>query len=90
MISNLLKNAIVHNVEGGTVTVTVNSSSITVENTSTVHALDADQIFKRFYKNSDANTSTGLGLALVKSIADIYGFTVEYSYNGKHVFVISV
>jgi signal transduction histidine kinase len=90
MVSNLLKNAIVHNVEGGTVTVTVNFSSITFENTSKVHALDAGQIFKRFYKNSDDNTSTGLGLALVKTIADICGFTVQYTYNGKHMFAIGL
>ena len=88
MIGNLLKNAIVHNIPGGTVTITVGSSKITVENTATNLALDATQIFKRFYKNNSTSTSTGLGLAIVKSIADYYGFTIDYSFNGKHSFHI--
>lgn len=88
MIANLLKNAIVHNFEGGSVQVTIDASGIVVENTSHSPALDPKLIFKRFYKDSSSNTSTGLGLAIVKSIAEYYGFSVHYSFTGKHVFAV--
>ncbi len=90
MLSNLIKNAIIHNYEGGTVAVKISSSRILVENTGASTALDESQIFKRFYKNTSLNTSTGLGLSIVKSIADLYGFNLYYQYVGKHAFVIEV
>jgi signal transduction histidine kinase len=90
MFSNLLKNAIVHNTRGGWVEVKINSSSITVENTSITPALDASQIFRRFYKGTSLPTSTGLGLSIVKSIAKLYGFQLQYYYNGKHIFTIVI
>jgi signal transduction histidine kinase len=70
------------------VTVALNASGLTVENTGSGSALDPTQIFNRFYKNNPANTSTGLGLSIVKSIADYYGFTVNYNFNGSHSFTI--
>lgn len=90
MVSNLLKNAIVHNVQGGTVEVKINSFGITVENTGAAASLDVSQVFKRFYKSASLNSSTGLGLSIVKSIADLYGYTVQYRYNGKHSFAIVI
>jgi signal transduction histidine kinase len=90
MLSNLIKNSIIHNYEGGTVEVKISSSRILVENTGTATTLDESQIFKRFYKNTSLNTSTGLGLSIVKSIADLYGFKLSYQFNGGHVFTIDV
>lgn len=90
MISNLLKNAIVHNIEGGSVTVTVGTSSVTVANSGSTTPLDSSQVFKRFYKRSASKSSSGLGLAIVKSIADSYGLDIQYSFNGMHAFTISV
>src|SRR5688572_6208852 len=66
MLTNLLKNAIVHNQDGGTVAVKVNGSGISIENSSDTPRLDESQIFQRFYKISSSKSSTGLGLAIVK------------------------
>lgn len=90
IISNLLKNAIVHNHEGGSVTARISSRGIMVENTGLARALDASQIFKRFYKDTSLNTSTGLGLSIVKSIAELYGYGLYYQYNGMHSFTLDV
>ena len=89
-ISNIVKNAIVHNVENGTVRITIKASSMMVENTGDSMPLDSVQIFKRFYKGSTSNLSTGLGLSIVKSIADYYGWTVEYNFTTQHQFVVTM
>lgn len=89
LLSNLIKNAIIHNYKGGKVTIMVGSSKVTISNSSDQSALDETKIFDRFYKSSLENTSTGLGLAIVKSIADVYGLTVRYHYQGIHTFSIN-
>lgn len=84
MLSNLIKNAILHNYPDGSVTITIHSSGISVTNTSHTGSLDETHIFDRFYKNSSAKNSTGLGLAIVKSIVDYYGYTIRYTYTHQH------
>jgi signal transduction histidine kinase len=88
MISNLLKNAIVHNREGGTIQIRLTASAVTVTNSSDAPMLDETQIFKRFYKSSSSKSSSGLGLAIVKSIASLYNFRVTYSFDGNHIFSV--
>ncbi len=88
MILNLLKNAIIHNVERGEVVITIEPSQIRIDNTGPEKPLDGSQIFKRFYKHTASTHSTGLGLSIVKSIADYYGLTVRYQFNGRHEFII--
>lgn len=90
MISNLLKNAINHNIEGGTVDIRIDTSSITIENSGKPSALNGAEIFKRFYKETELQTSLGLGLPIVKSIADFLQYEVRYEFNGKHKFIILI
>ena len=87
MITNLLKNAFLHSPEHGNIEVTITGRALTISNAGEV-ALNSDQIFNRFY-TSGKSGSTGLGLALVKSIAGFYGFKVEYSFcDNMHSFGI--
>jgi signal transduction histidine kinase len=88
LLSNLVKNAIVHNYTGGDVRITIAGDTISVSNTGNAAALDATRIFDRFYKNSMTPTSTGLGLAIVKSVADYAGLPLSYQYDGRHCFTI--
>jgi signal transduction histidine kinase len=88
LISNLLKNAIIHNMEGGEVNIMVRPSKLTISNTSNGHALDPDNIFTRFYHTGHGSGNTGLGLAIVKAICDVYGFSVVYSYDGQQRFEV--
>lgn len=87
LLSNLIKNAVIHTPANGFVKITIEDNVITIENTGT-QALNAESIFKRFYKNSTEKNTTGLGLAIVKTIVDKYGFEITYSYNDKHCFRI--
>ena len=83
---NLLKNAIVHNRQGGKIIIKLSSSHFTIENTGDSPPLPFNKLFVRFNKNPNNKSSTGLGLAIVKAIADVSSLSVTYSYNGRHVF----
>ena len=88
MITNLLKNAFLHSPEHGNIEVSITGRTLTISNAGEA-ALNSDQIFNRFY-TSGKSGSTGLGLALVKSITDYYGFKLCYSYsNSKHSFAVT-
>jgi len=86
---NLVKNAIFHNQQGGKVTIQLSSSFFTIENTSNETKLPADKIFKRFSKSKAKKGSTGLGLAIAKTITEVSGLSISYFYNGNHVFKVS-
>lgn len=90
VVSNLLKNALFHNVEGGFVQIDLSEHSLRISNTGKAQSLDAKTIFNRFQKSDTETTGTGLGLAIVKAILDLQGFTLRYSFeNNLHCFEIN-
>jgi len=88
LVSNLIRNAIVHNIPGGKAEVIVTPQSLTVKSTGASGPLDTEKIFTRFYKGHPAGHSTGLGLAIVKAITDLSGLQIGYSFDGMHNFII--
>lgn len=89
LISNLLKNAFVHNVENGSIHLTITPRTLTIANSSNLPALNEATLYSRFEKQTHRKDSTGLGLAIVKSIASIYGIDIKYSYDGQHQFILT-
>ena len=90
LVANLLKNAFLHNVDGGEVRVTTGSRVLRVENTASGGPLDDSKIFERFWHAAGSKSSTGLGLALVKAVCRLYGMSVRYGFeSGRHVFEIT-
>jgi signal transduction histidine kinase len=90
LISNLLKNAIVHNIVSGNVLIQINEASFRISNSSNAPALDPEKMFRRFHKDSTDKNSTGLGLAIVKAIAALYSFDIHYKFDGKHTIEVFV
>ena len=89
MVSNLLKNAFVHSHSGGVVEVSISRGAFSVSNSGD-EALDETRLFDRFY-TSGKTGSTGLGLALVKSISDYYDFALNYGFrDGIHCFSVGL
>lgn len=87
MIYNLLRNAVFHNLPQGKIWIKIENNLLQICNTSEEDKLDAAQIFKRFYKSKPKKGSTGLGLPIVKAIADLYHISVSYHYSEqKHCF----
>ena len=71
---NLLKNAVEHTPEGGTVTITAKGSNIATEITITdtgegIPEAELPHIFERFYRSSEyTKTGFGIGLAFAKKV----------------------
>lgn len=82
LVTNLLKNAFVHNVDGGSIKIALTEESLTVANTGVAEPLDDSKIFQRFYQGHKKEGSTGLGLAIVHSICQQFGMDIAYSYEG--------
>lgn len=90
LITNLLKNVFVHNVDNGMIYIEISSSGISFVNTGTDCALDRNRIFERFYQGTKKEGSTGLGLAIVDSICRQSNLNISYRFaDGKHRFELS-
>jgi len=89
LITNLLKNAMVHSDKGGELHILIDPDTLTIKNSGTM-PLNKERIFQRFYHAQTAKKdSTGLGLAIAKSIATSYGLSLDYIWDGMHCFRLS-
>lgn len=90
IVSNLIRNAIFHNLPQGNVSVDIKTDMLTISNTGKREPLETDKVFNRFYKSSDKKMDgTGLGLAIMKAVCNLYGFRVSYRYLAdRHCFEI--
>jgi signal transduction histidine kinase len=86
MVSNLVNNAIRHTPPGGLVAVVVapETDRVRIEVRDTGEGIPLEElprVFERFYRGngSDGGVGAGLGLALVKELAEAMGGTVEAS-----------
>jgi len=81
LVYNLLSNAVKYNLEGGQLKIEANGSELIISNTGTQDQISAEKLFKRFAGNG-GESSTGLGLSIVKKICDLYGYSIEYKHDG--------
>jgi len=88
LLTNLIKNAIVHGAEGRPVEILVDAKTISVKNFGDGGALDSAQLFKRFRKSTTDKKSTGLGLSISKAIAERYGLELNYIFSDRHEFIV--
>ncbi len=89
LLSNLLQNAIRHNKAGGKIIVSLKEKVLSISNSGEPLTVNKEDLFVRFKKNDTSKDSLGLGLSIVKSIVDLYGFEIHYNYsNSLHTFII--
>lgn len=90
LLSNLVNNAVVHNVEPGKIKILLQQSRLVISNTG--HSLQSppENLFERFHKDSHASKTTGLGLSLVKQICLLYHYQLAYAYaDGWHTVTVT-
>lgn len=88
LVSNLVKNSLLHNREGGELQVFTTPASLVIRNTGGDAPLDGEKLFRRFYHGMDGKKdSTGLGLAIARSIALSSSLKLTYEWqDGMHTF----
>ena len=88
LVTNLLKNAYIHNVEGGEIRIELDDAVIRFGNTGNPEELDDKRIFEHFYQgNKKKEGSTGLGLAIVAAICRQSRLRIRYHFTkGMHWF----
>ena len=93
VVGNLCDNAVKYNVDGGSVTVTVESgetaASLTVEDTGVgIPQAEQERVFERFYRvdksHSKASGGTGLGLSIVKHAVALHHGDIQLTSAPGH------
>jgi signal transduction histidine kinase len=88
LLVNLIKNSLVHNKQGGELIVELASNRLSISNSGNPLTFAESDIFKRFTRSDHNKKSLGIGLSVVQSICELYGFDLQYSYDGMHNFII--
>lgn len=81
LVGNLLRNAFFHNIPGGFVEIRLEETELVIRNSGPMLEVDPDRLFDRFRKGREDSRTTGLGLALVRQICELYGFRIQYEYS---------
>jgi len=87
LISNLLINAVKHNIPQGFIDIETTTDSIVLTNSGPSLQSNPDELFKRFKKDHPTADSPGLGLSIVQSICRQNGLEVKYRYKEKSHFI---
>ena len=90
LLNNLFSNAIKYNSRGGTIDIIADQGIIEISNSGDKAGLDANRLFRRFSKTGQVNDGIGLGLAIVRQVAEVSGFEAGYVYeDDQHHFLLA-
>ncbi|WP_457641643.1 sensor histidine kinase [Persephonella sp.] len=87
LFSNLLENAVKYNYERGEIIITIKNKQISIKNTGKIiEKENLKKIFERFYREEKSRTTegSGLGLSIVKEIADYYKFKIKVKVDNRY------
>ena len=89
LMTNLLKNASVHNIEGGKIELENSAAEFVIRNSGEPLSIPVSDLFKIFTRDTKKSGNFGLGLSLVRKICDFYGITITYDYiEEMHTFTL--
>jgi signal transduction histidine kinase len=89
MIGNLFSNAARHTPDAGHIHIKMSTKIFQISNTAAGGPLNQEKLFKRFSRVGQTTDHHGLGLSIVKQIADVSGMTISYMFSdGNHIFSV--
>lgn len=88
LVNNLVKNAVKHNIQNGTIRIILSPSELMVENSGLPFIGNAETMLERFAKGRNGNI--GIGLAIVKQICELYNFRISYTVSEQAEHKISI
>ncbi len=80
VITNIIGNAIKHNIEGGEISIVTSDLFISFTNSGLPLNIPSKSLFERFRKDSKSADSFGLGLAIVKKVCDTNNWNINHTY----------
>ncbi|MEP7143810.1 MAG: HAMP domain-containing sensor histidine kinase [Ferruginibacter sp.] len=83
LFSNLITNAIKHNIEKGKIEIILTRQQLIICNTGLDLKTDPAELFERFKKDNQGSASLGLGLSIVQKICDQNNFIIDYSFSDQ-------
>lgn len=83
LVSNLLKNAIRHNVADGQISIRLSAETLEVSNSGKPLQVAPETLFERFKKAEIKSEGSGLGLAIIKQVCEVHRWDVRYLYQEK-------
>lgn len=89
LINNLFLNAIRHNEKNGKIIIRIENNVLTFSNTGLSTPLVTEKLFNRFSKINPSSQGNGLGLAIIKKIAEINRWKIDYKFHNQlHSFTV--
>lgn len=85
LIKNIIKNAVIHNVENGYINIKQTTHKLTITNSGKNISVSPSSLFERFKVIEESNDSIGLGLSIIRKICDVSDIQLLYVHNnGEH------
>ena len=89
MLTNLITNAIRHNIESGKINLTLSSNTFVIWNSGLPTDVNPLDLFNRFEKLNQHINSLGLGLSIVKKIVENYNYNISYQVEeDRHILTL--
>jgi len=83
LISNMLMNAIRHNVADGIIKIEITRTELIISNTGIAEPINENMLYNRFGKMATSKEGNGLGLSIVKKIVSVNEWAISYSFENK-------
>lgn len=81
LISNLILNAIQHNIPQGKIIIKLTQKNFIVANSGKTQPIPQEKVFLRFSKTDPSAKGNGLGLAIIKKITELNNWQITYSFS---------
>lgn len=90
LIKNIIKNAVIHNIEKGLISISIDEKSIVVKNSGKTLSTTTDKLFERFEVEQESEDSIGLGLSIIQRICEVSNIKLTYTHSeGSHQITLS-